>query len=500
MYLVVIVVLALILAFSAPPYAWVREPGWVMAATAGATLLPAAVAWFVCRRTLYLLDRSPADPSIAQFWFGRAMMLVRLFLTVVHAAVLCCTNWLRLCGGAPVVGTWPVVPGLLAAVPLLLSILLVWIATYPADRAIREIALETYLFRGRPVRPIWPLGQYLLFNLRHQVLFILVPMLLILAARDLIILFEEPIRAASGHRVMPDVLLGLSAGAVAVIAPAILRRVWVTQPLPEGPLRDRLLSLCRKLRMRCREILVWHSGGMIINAAVMGVVAPFRYFLITDAMLEQMDDRRIEAVFGHEAGHVKRHHILFFLLFAFISGCWVTVLSHRGRDMHPLGYQIGVAVVALALTIKWVVLFGWLSRRFERQADVFGVRTLAASGLSCQIPCALHGSPVDGNPRSQAPTGDPLCQTAAHVFSETLNEVAHLNGIPPNARSWRHGSISSRSRVVIALARDPMATARFERVVWRAKLAILLVALTSGLWAAWELQLWTLLGIGSRAA
>ncbi len=496
MYLVVIGVLSLILAFSGPPYRWVQQPGWVVAAVAGATLLPAGVAVLVCRRALRLLDRNPADPSIAQFCFGRGMTLAQGVLALSHAAVLCCTDWLRLCYRAPVVGDWPVVPGSLAAVPFLLSILLMWIATYPADRAVRQIALESYLFRGRPVRPVWPLGRYLVFNLRHQVLFILVPMLLILAARDLITLYEQPLRDLTGQTMLPDLLLGLSAAIVAVIAPTILRRVWVTQPLPEGPLRDRLRYLCRKLRLRCREILVWHSGGMIVNAAVMGVIAPFRYLLITDAMLEQMEDRRIEAVFGHEAGHVKRHHILFFLLFAFISGCAVMMLGYHSRGMDRGAYQIVIAAAALALSLKWGVLFGWISRRFERQADIYGVRALAASGMPCQIECALHTSVEGGNPGDWRARGDPLCLTAAHVFGETLNEVAVLNGIPPEARSWRHGSISSRSRTVIRLAQDPHATACFERVVYRVKIAIFVTALLCGLWAAWDLRLWTLLGLG----
>lgn len=498
MYLVVIGVLALILAFSGPPFRWVMEPGWVVAAVAGATVLPAGAAALVCARALRLVDRNPADPSIGQYWFGRGMTIVQATLGVLHGGVLCFTNWLRLCKQTPLIGDWLVVPSFLASVPFLISIVLVWIAIYPADRAIREIALETYLFRGRPIRPVWPLPRYLMFNLRHQVLFILVPMLLILAARDVIVAFEGRLRELSGHEVLPDVLLGIAAVAVAIIAPTILRRVWVTQALPEGPLRDRLLHMAGKLRMRCREILVWHSGGMIVNAAVMGVIAPFRYFLITDAMLEQMEDRRIEAVFGHEAGHVKRHHILFFLLFAFISGCVVTSLGQRSRGLDRTTYQIAIVIIAAALAVKWGVVFGWISRCFERQADIYGVRTLAASGMPCRLECKLHTPQETSNPGPSQPAGDPLCLTAAHVFGETLNEVAALNGIPTEARSWRHGSISSRSRTVIRFAQDPLATARFERRVYRVKLAIFLAALASGLWVAWDLKLWTLLGIGGE--
>jgi len=138
------------------------------------------------------------------------------------------------------------------------------------------------------------------------------------------------------------------------------------------------------------------------------------------------------------------------------------------------------------------VLFGWISRRFERQADVFGVHTLALGGLPCDMPCALH-HPTDGNPAGrEAPTT--LCSTAAHIFGDTLNDVALLNGIPPEARSWRHSSISSRSRFVQKLAHDPAAARRFERMLYRVKLAILVTAVASGLWAGWELQIWRVLG------
>ena len=496
MYLVVIGILSLILAFTGPPFRWgLMDRGWIFAAVAAATLIPPGIAWLLARRALKLLDRNIADPSIGQYAFGRGMVIIQTVLGVSHAAIISMTNWLNICEQVPVVGKWFVIPGFLAALPFLVSILLIWIVNYPADRAIRQIAVETFLFRGRPARPVWELPRYLLFNLRHQVLFIFVPMLLILLARDAVVRYDKQIREWTGQNSMPDLLLGASALIVAVIAPSILRRIWVTQPLPEGPLRDRLLHLCSKLKMRCREILIWHSGGMIVNAAVMGVIAPFRYFLITDAMLEQLEDRHIEAVFGHEAGHVKKHHIFFFLLFAFISGCLVTSLSERGRGMNHFTYQVAIAVVAGFLMFKWGVLFGWISRAFERQADLYGVRTLAASGLPCQLPCAVHPSADNPGPAAQPANDAAICQTAAHLFGDTLDQVAVLNGIPTHARSWRHGSISLRNRTLIRYASDTEAVFHFERRVARIKLGIALAALVSGLLAAWDLKLWTLLGI-----
>ncbi len=497
MFLVVIGVLSVILTLSKPPWNVVPQRAWIITAVAATTLVPAIVGMFVTRRTLRTLERVPENPNRGQFVFGRGMTTVQALLALGQAGLLLCTGWLPLCERTPVVGKWPLVPSLLALVPFLFSILLIWIVVYPADRAVRQIALEVYLFRGRPARPVWPLGLYLSYNLRHQVLFILVPMLLILAARDFVLLYERQIQRWTGKDYTPDMLVGMAALLVALVTPEILRHIWVTQRLPAGPLRDRLLSLCRTLRLRCRDILVWRSGGMVVNAAVMGLVAPLRYVLITDAMLEQMDDTKIEAVFGHEAGHVKHHHIPCFVLFAIISGSLVTIFSARTQGLPPGQYQLMMLVLGVALMIQWGLVFGWVSRRFERQADVFGVHTLALSGLPCALPCAVHwptgavGSDPEtsssdvgdsslhpataslsrglgtrvGTPVAAVRSGAPaaLCATAAQIFSQALHEVAVLNGIPPEGRSWRHSSIASRSRFLQRLAQEPRRAHTFQR-------------------------------------
>lgn len=490
MYLVVIGILGLVLTLSRPIYRLVEDPRLVLVASAAATLLPALVGLWITRRVLRNLDDHPDQPSLAQGTLARGLVFLQALLMLCHGGVLVCTNWLPLCERVPVVGKWPLLPSLLAVTPFLLSVLLVWLALYSADRAVRQIALEVYLFRGKPVRPAWSLVHYLLYNLRHQVLFVLIPMLLILAAHDVVMRFERPITRATQLAYAPDLLVGLAALLVAVVTPGILRHVWITQRLPDGPLRDRLMRLAKKLRLRCREILVWRTGGMIVNAAVMGVVAPLRYVLITDGMLEQMDDTKIEAVFGHEAGHVKRRHILYFLLFAFISGCAVAIFSLRTHDLARRDYtlyQVTVTVFGLLLAVKWGLMFGWVSRRFERQADVFGVRTLALSGLPCAQKCALHAPAPNQNP---VPSDDALCSTAAHVFADALHEVALLNGIRPEARSWRHSSISGRSRFVQELALHPARARRFDRTVCLTKAVILGAAAVSGAWAAYDLRIW----------
>jgi STE24 endopeptidase len=492
MYLIVIAILGLVLTLSGPIYRLVSDPSRVWLTAAGATLLPALIAALVARRVLRQLDRYPEQPSLGQAAFSRGLVVLQGLLLLCHGGLLVGTDWMPLCERCPVIGTWPLVAGVLAILPFLVSVMLSWLALYSADRAVRQIALEVYLFRGKPVRPVWSLMHYLLYNLRHQVLFVLIPMLLILGAHDVVMQYDRPLERLTGMPYAADLLVGLAALLIALITPAILRHVWITQRLPAGPLRDRLTYLAAKLRLRCREILVWRTGGMIVNAAVMGVVAPLRYVLITDGMLEQMDDAKIEAVFGHEAGHVKRHHILFFLLFAFISGCAVSIFSLQTFRLARRDYALFQWLATgfgLLLAIKWGVLFGWISRRFERQADVYGVRTLALAGMPCGQPCALHTTP--SNPG--APLTGALCSTAAHVFADALHEVALLNGIRPEARSWRHSSIASRSRFVEELALCPPRARRFERGVSIIKAGIFVVALLAGVWAAYDLQIWSAL-------
>jgi STE24 endopeptidase len=76
------------------------------------------------------------------------------------------------------------------------------------------------------------------------------------------------------------------------------------------------------------------------------------------------------------------------------------------------------------------------------------------------------------------------------VFTGALHDVAVLNGIPAEARSWRHSSIASRSRFLHALAQDPVRTQRFERAVQAIKAGILVSAVVSGAWAAHDLRIW----------
>src|SRR5207245_2516160 len=84
----------------------------------------------------------------------------------------------------------------------------------------------------------------------------------------------------------------------------------------------------------------------------------------------------------------------------------------------------------------WAGLFGWVSRRFESEAD------LAAARL--------------------APAADPPPYGAARKMAEALARVAELNRVPPWAWSWRHFSIERRIDILLDAQEDARTGEAFE--------------------------------------
>jgi STE24 endopeptidase len=202
-----------------------------------------------------------------------------------------------------------------------------------------------------------------------------------------------------------------------------------------------------------------------------------------------MDADRIEAVFGHEAGHVRQRHIQYFLLFT-ISGLLLVMgfmellicLGARATSPFALNDTTIELLGFVAVLAVWGIGFGWVSRRFERQADLYGVRCITRSSRTCAKPCGLH--PGTGEP---AVSGT-VCATAATVFASALDRVAVLNGIPHEERSWRHSSIASRIRFLATLVGDAARPAQYDRLIRRIKVTLWVTSVGGSALAGWYIQ------------
>ena len=98
-----------------------------------------------------------------------------------------------------------------------------------------------------------------------------------------------------------------------------------------------------------------------------------------------------------------------------------------------------------------LLLFGVLSRFFERQADVYAARTIESINQS------------DAPPATSYLSGSHVGEYGATVFGSALYRVAVINNIPIASRTLTHGSISDRIEYLRAMSTDPERTRRFDR-------------------------------------
>lgn len=373
--------------------------------------------------------------------------------------------------------------GLLA--PFLFMVVAKWHCFYPINQFIRTHVVSAQLAEGIAARPVWTRNQYLSFQIRNGLLIVLVPLLVILSFRDLADRVLDP--WLSRWQISPNMqeaLFALVVLLIFVLAPFLLRFIWSTRSLPAGPLRERLSQFSTNLKLKHRDILLWNTYSAVANAAVMGLFAPVRYVLLSDALIENMSDEQIEAVFGHETGHVKHHHILFLVLFVFALGSVLMLLAelmalalNQPVIQHYLSATVSDIVFygwAMLLAGGWFVLFGWVSRRFEWQADIYAAQAVDRIGS--------NGS-GDEQERSETPLGF----HGARTVGAALERIALLNGMSIFSRSWRHASIANRIRFLRRLATEQGALAKFQRLLIGIKITILL-ALVVGVCGLWWLS------------
>ena len=354
------------------------------------------------------------------------------------------------------------VDDLIIIAPFLLMQLGYWWGTYYGERAIQglsiagsghAVARHLYLKERQSLALILPIVS--LFVIRNDVIGRLWPTW----ERNP---WSEPVDLA---------VLGVG---ILLISPLFVRLAWPTPSLPDGPLRRRLETIARRSGFRFTDILVWDTDHLMVNACVTGVLPQYRYVLLSDALIDSLGPLEIAAVFGHEAGHVAHRHLPFFLFFfvgcltlltlasPLFSGLEAWIAAVPGLDLKSLPTLQGVIESVLALgsvgVVFWLV-FGQVSRRFERQADVFGCKA-----VSCGLTnCPPHLDFEDDEPRRQARAdSSDLCPGGIRIFSEALASVARQNGIDPTARSWRHGSIADRIDFLHKLIEAPEREAAFQ--------------------------------------
>jgi Zn-dependent protease with chaperone function len=446
-----------------PDFLMLSSPTWL-----GVAILIAS-AYFIALWTQRTIQRDPYDREhvLQRYATLRLYHLAGLFIHYGLALYILGWGWVvqGLCTPSRPPGSVDppeMFPGaeLLILAPFLAALVGSWACFYKAEKAFHDTATWR-------VRSFWSRRAYVAFQLRQNLALIIAPLGLMIVQRALQRAFPD-----AGFIIalclVPAVFIGL---------PWILRIVLGLKPLPEGALRDRLFQAARRLKFRFSNILVWNTNGGVVNAMVAGVIPWPRYVLLTDRLVNELPPEEVEAVFGHEVGHVRHYHMIYyasFLIGSMLAVGWFFTLATDAipalKDLFAQNEAWASVPVVGILGAYIFVVFGFLSRRCERQADIYGCRTVSCA----RDDCLYH---TEGTPLPAGASN--LCPTGIGIFIEALEKVARLNGISRNRpgwlQSWQHSTIARRVDFLQQLLVDPSLERRFQRRVRRVKWALFVV-------------------------
>ncbi len=211
--------------------------------------------------------------------------------------------------------------------------------------------------------------------------------------------------------------------------PGLVKILWKCRPLPASGLRQRIEDGLERQGVSFSDILVWPAGeAMACTAAVIGIVPGFRYVLLTPCLIQNLLPEEIEAVIAHEAEHVRRKHLVWYIVFLasyslvlyrLTDPLLSFAMSHPSTlkylmAMDSLPKSLSALLVATFLGLMTFLFFrfvlGYFMRNFERQADMAVFR-------------------VQGHP---------------FALISALRKVALLSGMDPARPNWHHFSIEER--------------------------------------------------------
>lgn len=216
---------------------------------------------------------------------------------------------------------------------------------------------------------------------------------------------------------------------IVMIGPLMIQKFWRCKPLEAGYYRERIENLCRKAGLKYANILYWPIfGSRTITAGVMGLVKQFRYILVTGALLRYLEPEELDSVIAHEIGHIKKKHLLFYLVF-FIGYMLVSFatfdlllysiffaepiyrfITSTGLNQTTVISSIFSFIIIIIFVIYFRYIFGYFMRNFERQADTYVFE---------------------------------LFDSSKSLIS-TLEKIAVTSGQPRDKPNWHHFSIKKR--------------------------------------------------------
>lgn len=173
------------------------------------------------------------------------------------------------------------------------------------------------------------------------------------------------------------------------LAPVLILPLFnVYTPLPQGELRDRLVSLSHKANVEVEDIFTMDMSKQTRKANAMFTgLGNTKRIVLGDNLVDEFTTDEIEVVIAHEMGHNLMHHIWMGIFFSALGSTVGFLIIHLtgpriiSRFRSRLKIENIADVASLPLIFLIFVIYGLItmpvfpafSRHMERQADEFAL-------------------------------------------------------------------------------------------------------------------------------
>ncbi len=428
------------------------------------TLAPLLAAWIlaliVIRHAGRTLDRTGSRLALARAEATARAFSVYLYIQAILAFTM--LNWLTTTRS--LTGDIVLLDEALAALPFLLALIAGWWAFAPIERRLIDATLIRALDEATPVHAPPSVTQIVTARIRHVLLIGVVILSIVLAWSEVC---QRTVWHFYQQGVFPnddtaELTIAIAQLAIAIpvllASPLLVRFLWDTVPLVPGQLADRISAIANLHRVRFRRVLIWRTRGAMLNGAVVGLLPSIRYVLLTDAIIERLEQIELDAVIAHEIAHVKRRHLAWMLLATAVAAISAGVAVSAAFLAQPVVQHAAAHdITSLAASaIAGILTFGIVSRRFERQADAFAAQTL-----------------------SERDDSQTITPESVRAMSAALRRVAALNHIRETRFGFRHGSIATRIRNLDTLTGRSLNHLPIDRTVRQIKITTILAAIAA---------------------
>lgn len=141
------------------------------------------------------------------------------------------------------------------------------------------------------------------------------------------------------------------------------------------------------------EVAIFPSDGP--NAFATGASRNKALVAVSSGLLQRMNRQEIEAVLGHEIGHIANGDMVTMTLLQGVLNTFVMFFARvvaflidqflrgnrEGGGLGYFGYMMVVFVAQIALTPLALIIIDWFSRRREFRADAQGARLAGRDGM-----------------------------------------------------------------------------------------------------------------------